>query len=268
MRLQSYLERVSFDGEPAPTLDNLSRLLSRHVQSIPFENLDVQLGMPSTTSPAEAFDKIVLNNRGGWCYEQNGLFGWALTEIGFETTRVAAAVMRADRGDVASANHLCLLVKPVDTDRTYLVDVGFGGSMITPIPLEVSEHLQAPFRIGLRCTDDGHWQFWEDLGKGEFTFDFKEGEADEDALQSKCEVLQTDASSGFVLNLVAQIRLPDAHKILRGKVFSHATSTGIETSLVTSADELLLLLTDVFHLDVPEVAELWPRIEARHQELA
>ena len=267
MQLQSYLDRISFHGKPAPTLDTLSQLLAHHVQSIPFENLDVQLGLPLTTSPAEAFDKIVLNSRGGWCYEQNGLFGWALSEIGFDTTRVAAAVMRDERGDVANANHLCLLVRTDDADQRYLVDVGFGGSMFAPIPLEESEHEQAPFRIGLRHTDDGHWRFWEDLGKGEFTFDFETHKADENALHSKCDFLQTDASSGFVQNLVVQIRLPDEHKTLRGKVFSHATRNGIESRVVTSSDELLSLLTDIFYLDVPEVAGLWPRIEARHEEL-
>lgn len=237
------------------------------MQHIPFENLDVQLGTPLTTSPAEAFDKIVNNQRGGWCYEQNGLFGWALTEIGFQVKRVAAAVMRSERGDVANANHLCLLVNAVDSDRTFLVDVGFGGSMIVPIPLEESEHVQSPFRIGLRRTDDGHWQFWEDLGKGEFTFDFRPQDADEEALQAKCEFLQNDPSSGFVQNFVAQVRLPDAHKTVRGKVFRHATEQGVDTRILESADELVSVLRDTFNLDVPAAADLWPGIEARHDEL-
>jgi N-hydroxyarylamine O-acetyltransferase len=265
--LAAYLERISFHDEPAPSLDVLGRLLAHHVENVPFENIDVQLGTPLTTEPADAFDKIVFKGRGGWCYEQNGLFGWALEKVGFDVTRVAAAVMRADRGDVATANHLCLLVKPTDSEQTYLVDVGFGGSMISPIPLETSEHHQAPFRIGLRRTDDDHWQFWEDLGKGEFSFDFEPCAANEDALRSKCEFLQTDPSSGFVQNLVAQIRLPVEHKTLRGKVFSRATADGVQTRTLASADELLSVLRDVFHLDVPEAADLWPRIEIRHDEL-
>jgi len=267
VQLQKYLDRISFGGKPAPTLDTLNQLLAHHARCVPFENLDVQLGLPLTTSPAEAFNKIVSNNRGGWCYEQNGLFGWALAEIGYEVTRIAAAVMRAERGNTAIANHLCLLVRPVDDDRTFLADVGFGGSMYKPIALEASEHVQVPFGMGLRRTDDGFWQFWEDIGKGEFSFDFEEREADEDALHAKCKFLQEDPSSSFVQNLVAQIRLPDAHKSLRGKVLSHVTSNGIETYHVESADQLLSILEEVFDLDVPEIADAWPRIEARHEEL-
>jgi N-hydroxyarylamine O-acetyltransferase len=175
--------------------------------------------------------------------------------------------MRVERGDVAHANHLCLLVKPADSDQTFLVDVGFGGSMIAPIPLAESDHQQAPFLIGLRKTNDDHWRFWEDLGKGEFSFDFQAETADEDALSDKCDFLQTDPSSGFVQNLVAQIRLPDQHKTLRGKVFSLATSSGIETTILSSVDELLAVLRDEFRLDVPAVRDLWPRIEQRHTEL-
>jgi len=265
--LSDYLQRISFDDEPAPALDALGRLLAHHVQSVPFENLDVQLGERLTTDPAAAYEKIVLKQRGGWCYEQNGLFGWALSEIGFDVTRVAAAVMRIERGNVAHANHLCLLVKPADADKTFLVDVGFGGSMIAPIPLAESDHRQAPFHIGLRRTEDGHWRFWEDLGKGEFSFDFLDEPADEDALTDKCDFLQTDPSSGFVQNLVAQIRLPGQHKTLRGKVFSLATANGIETTILSSADELFAVLRDEFRLDVPAVRDLWPRIEERHAEL-
>jgi N-hydroxyarylamine O-acetyltransferase len=265
--LSDYLERISFNDEPAPALDVLGRLLAHHVQRVPFENLDVQLGARLSTDPAAAYEKIVLKQRGGWCYEQNGLFGWALSEIGFDVTRVAAAVMRIERGNVAHANHLCLLVKPADADETFLVDVGFGGSMIAPIPLAESDHQQAPFHIGLRKTNDDHWRFWEDLGKGEFSFDFKAETADEAALSKKCDFLQTDPSSGFVQNLVAQIRLPDQHKTLRGKVFSLATSRGIETTILSSADELLAVLRDEFRLDVPDVRDLWPRVEQRHAEL-
>jgi N-hydroxyarylamine O-acetyltransferase len=265
--LQDYLKRISYGGDVAPSLSVLDALLAHHVQSVPFENLDVQLGDKLTTDPAAAYKKIVETNRGGWCYEQNGLFGWALSEIGFDVTRVAAAVMRAERGAVANANHLCLLVRTADTDQTFLVDVGFGGSMIAPIPLADSEHQQTPFRIGLRRTRDDHWRFWEDLGKGEFSFDFLPEAADEDALSDKCDFLQTDPSSGFVQNLVAQLRLPDRHKTLRGKVFSLATSSGIDTKTLDSADELLLVLRDEFQLDVPAVRDLWPRIEERHAEL-
>ena len=265
--LDAYFKRVDYRGPASPDLETLTALMQAHVTSIPFENLDVQLGRKLTIAPEEAFTKIVERNRGGWCYEQNGLFGLILSEIGYEVVRVAAAVMRQDRGDVSSSNHLCLLVRCPGSTQTYLADVGFGGSLWQPIELREGAHEHAPYRIGLRTLDDGHWQFWEDLGEGEFSYDFEAGAGDEDALAARCEYLQTDPASSFVLNLVAQKRAPDRHFALRGRVLKTSYSGGSDARMLDSADELEETLRDLFRLDVPGITDLWPRIVARHDEL-
>jgi len=267
MHLQTYLDRIRYRGDIRPDHAALAALQQAHICAVPFENLDVQLGRPVTLFAEDAYDKIVANNRGGWCYEQNGLFGWALTEMGFDVTRVAAAVIRQDRGDASLANHLCLLVSTSDSAATYLVDVGFGGSMIKPIELAESEHEQAPFRLGLEKLTDGYWRFWENVGDGKFSFDFVVRAADESALQDKCLSLQSEPSSSFVLNLVAQLRSREQHKVLRGRVLRIASANGISTRTLASSDEVVATLAGQFGLDLPEVADLWPRIVARHEEI-
>ena len=267
MHLQSYLDRIEYRGDLRPDHSVLVALQQAHVCAVPFENLDVQLGRPVTISPEDAYQKIVVNGRGGWCYEQNGLFGWALSEIGFDVTRAAGAVMRQDQGDASLANHLCLVVSTPEAPVRYLVDVGFVGSLNKPIVLAELEHGQPPFRLGLRTLDDGYWRFWEDLGDGEFSFDFRAEPADEAALQAQCALLQSDPSSNFVLNLVAQLRTRDRHKVLRGRVLRIASSTGVSKQTLNSADELVDTLASHFHLHIPEVAELWPRVVARHETL-
>ena len=267
MKLQHYFERIGFTGPATPDPNTLRALLQAHVQSVPFENLDIQLGRTVTTSVGEAYRKIVEDRRGGWCYEQNGLFGWALSEIGFSVTRVAAAVMRAERGEAALANHLCLLVRCPDLDGTWLADVGFGGGLFRPIPLEVADHRHEPCQVGLQLLDDGWWRFREDFGDGDFSFDFAPVPADEAALSSKCEALQTEPDSSFVLNLVAQIREPDRHLSLRGRVLRTATASGLSSETLDSAEVLRDVLAERFRLDMPEVVQLWPRILARHAQL-
>lgn len=267
MQLATYFERVGFRDVARPDLPTLRGLLRAHVLAVPFENLDVQLGRPLTTDVGAAFEKIVDRRRGGWCYEQNGLFGWALAEIGFDVTRVAAAVMRADRGAASEANHLALLVRIPGSDDTWLADVGFGGSLLEPIPFAEAEHLHEPFRLGLRRLGDGHWQFWEDAGDGEFSYDFVPEPASEDALSRKCALLQTDPESSFVLNLVAQMRTPEAHTTLCGRVLTRWTSAGEVSRILESPEELAEVLAGVFGLDVPAATGCWPRILARHQVL-
>jgi len=265
--LSKYFRRIGYTGTSKPNVDVLNSVLRHHVFAIPFENLDVQLGRPVTTDIDAAYEKIVISGRGGWCYEQNGLFGWALEEAGFGVTRVAAAVMRQDRGHSADANHLCLLVDVPGSDVRYLADVGFGGSMIEAIPLIEAEHEQAPFRIGLKRLSGNTWRFWEDDGDGEFSYDFSGGAADESALSHKCKFLQSDPASGFVLNLVLQARTAHEHKTLRGRVLKVRTAAGTESRILGSADELLDVLSNHFGLNMPEIEKLWPQIVARHEQV-
>ncbi len=266
MQLNDYLDRIHWQGPVAPTLDTLGGIMRAHSYRVVFENLDVHLGRPLTTSVRAAYDKIVERQRGGWCYEQNGLLGWALDSIGFEVTRIAAAVMRAERGEVSTANHLALLVSLPGEAQSWLVDVGFGGSLSAPLPLEACSQDHAPFRVGLRWLDEGYWQFWEDAGDGEFAFDFKTAVADEQALEARCSYLQTSPESGFVQNTVCQLRRPGSHITLRGRVLTTLDSNGKKEQLLESAGEMVAVLESAFGLSIPEAAGLWDRISARHRE--
>lgn len=268
MELRRYLSRINYDGNTQPSPKLLAHLLQCHVFSVPFENLDIQLGIPVVNDVEAVFEKIVGRNRGGWCYEQNGLFGWALSEIGFDVTRVAATTRRDERDPEDHANHLCLLVRmPEDCDTRYLADVGFGSSMIRPIPLEESWDEQAPFRLGLRRLEDGHWQFREESGADAVAFDFLAEPGNESEMSARCVQLQTDPNSKFVLNLVAQIRTPDTHIALRGRVLTVVSASGTKSRTLQSCGELMDILRNTFLLDVPEVASLWDRIDERHKQL-
>lgn len=206
MNIDDYLARIGVESRPNPNYDTLALLQLSHICSVPFENIDVQLGHRLSTDVAEAYEKIVVRKRGGWCYEQNGLFGWALQELGFHVMRMAAGVMRDERGPEVDGNHLCLLVKFAETGQEYLVDVGFGGSMVHPLPLKTCTEVQAPYTVGIRQLEDGYWRFWEDAGSGQFSYDFRRAPASETQLEDRCRHLQTDPSSGFVLNLIAELR--------------------------------------------------------------
>lgn len=68
--------------------------------------------------------------------------------------------------------------------------------------------------------------------------------------------------------LVAELREKTTHKILRGRVFKVLSSTGASERLIESAPELVDVLATEFHLDVPQVASLWPRIVERHEQIS
>lgn len=246
-----------------PTAETLAGVMRAHVATIPFENIDVQLGRPTSRALPDIFAKLVDRRRGGWCYEQNGLLGWALGRIGFAVTPLAGGVMRLAAGDAALGNHLALLVD-LD-DGPWLVDAGFGGSLAAPVRLVAAEHRHAPYQLSLAQLDDGYWRYEEEVEGKPFSFDFRAAPGDAGLLDAHHARLQAAPDSPFVLNLVVQRRLGDRHLSLRGRVLTELGPDGqTEQTLLADADALVGTLATRFGLDVPEIAACWPAICARH----
>jgi N-hydroxyarylamine O-acetyltransferase len=266
MELAAYFDRIGYSGPRTPDLATLNAVMRAHVAAIPFENIDVQMGVRSTTALPGIFDKLVTRRRGGWCYENNGLFGWALGELGFDVRRVSGGVMRVARGDAALGNHLTLIVTVDETP--YLVDVGFGGALAEPVALVEATRNHAPFAISLTKQPGGYWRFEERYGTAEpFSYDFLSDSADEDRFSRQCLTQQTDAASVFVQNLVVQQRQGDRHVSLRGRVLLERWAGGQSKRRLEDEQQFVTMLRDRFGLEVPGVERLWPGVVARDAEL-
>jgi N-hydroxyarylamine O-acetyltransferase len=121
----AYLRRLGVDCEPKPTTEALARLQRAHLRRVPFENLDIHLGVPIELDARGFAEKIALRDRGGFCYELNGAFASLLAELGFDVELLEARV-HSPGGLGGRFGHLCLAVQI--GDRRLLVDVGFGRS--------------------------------------------------------------------------------------------------------------------------------------------
>jgi N-hydroxyarylamine O-acetyltransferase len=262
MDIDAYLERIGLTRPLPPTLETLTAVHRAHLRAIPYENLDVQLGRPVTIERPAIFDKIVGRRRGGWCYEMNGLLGWALGGLGFRVTRVAGAVMREAMGDAFIGNHLVLKVEL--EEGLYLADVGFGDGPLDPIRVAPGDFLSAGYSFGLSRIDDDWWRLRNHPLGGAKSFDFTLNRADEAVLATRCLDLQTQEWSPFVQNLVCQRYTLDVLTILRGRVVRTVRPADYEDRILKSAEELVQFLEEGFDLHVPEAASLWPKICARH----
>ena len=264
MDLQAYFDRIGYRGEARADAATLVALHRAHLLAIPYENLDVQLGRPVTTDPHAAFEKIVVQRRGGWCYEMNGLFGLALEAIGFRVTRLAGGVLRSAMGEVMVGNHLVLRV---DLDETWIADVGFGDGAFDPFPLREGALIAGGFECRLEQVDAKWWRFHNHAFGGAPNFDFTTSAADPALLAGQCQWLQTSPESHFVLNATAQRHRPGEILVLRGRILKRVRPDGAEDYLVSSAAEFVDILARQFDLHLPEAADLWPRITARHEAL-
>ena len=155
MDCSAYLHRIGFEGQPSADFATLRCVQRLHLRRIPFENLDVQLGRRVTLDRAHAFAKLVNDHRGGWCFEMNSVFGWALECIGFAVMPMTGAVRRYEGGPDPVGNHLALCA---DLDKPYLVDVGLGDGPAEPIPLEQGVCRQQRRVLRLEQLGKGWWR--------------------------------------------------------------------------------------------------------------
>ncbi|QSX09406.1 arylamine N-acetyltransferase [Alkalibacter rhizosphaerae] len=131
--VKEYLERIDYNGELEVNAKLLHDLHVGHVTHIPFENLDQLQGKTISLDRDDLFEKIVLNKRGGYCFEMNGLFSHVLKEVGFQVSDVFARVYRPGFG-YSGRSHQVIIVE-IDGEQ-WMADVGFGGNgPIAPVKL-------------------------------------------------------------------------------------------------------------------------------------
>ena len=118
-QIERYLKRIGLGGPLPPTAQTLSAIQWAHLHTVPFENLEiVPLDQRFTLDIPAVYEKVVARNRGGFCFELNGLLAVLLESLGFEVNRMAAHF--SDEADPDPFDHLVLDVT-VPTRRLPLV---------------------------------------------------------------------------------------------------------------------------------------------------
>ena len=260
MKLAAYLDRIGYSGPVGPDYTTLCALHRAHLLAVPYENLDIHLGRPLTLDEPQIVAKLVGAGRGGWCYEMNGLFAWALRQLGFEVQLLASAVDRAASGAAADGNHLVLLVQ---LERPYLADVGFGNGFLEPLPLAPGTYRQG-YRTYALTLDGERWNYAPDPQDGPgYDFTLAPYQLADFAEQSHRQ--QTAPHSGFVRTTVCHRLTRDAVVSLRGALLSTTSAAGVERRVIADANDYQATLADRFGLQLAEAPALWERVWARHQ---
>ena len=130
-QLDAYFARIGHEGARTATLATLRALSEAHVGAIPFENIDVLLERPMPLEPEALFAKLVEAKRGGYCFEQNGLFLEVLRALGFAAKPLSARVrLNAKRHETPARTHVFLRVD-LGAEGVWLADVGVGAASLT-----------------------------------------------------------------------------------------------------------------------------------------
>ena len=242
-------------GLPRPTQPDTEWLFAAHrahLERVPYENFEIQLGRATTVDPAESIGRIV-RGRGGYCFHLNSAFGTLLAGVGYDVTRHVGDVRGgSDDQDARSLtiNHQVLTV--ACEGETWFVDAGLGDAPYEPMPLRAGTVTQGPYTYGLEPWDRsvrgaGHvgggradvivggdrvgdsdglgtlrgWRFVHDPKAESFTsMVFAAEPVQVEAFARAHHRLSTSPDSDFVRNAVAARRDERGADVLRGRVLS------------------------------------------------
>ncbi len=249
MDVERYLRRIRYRGSTQPTAATLRDLHRQHLFTVPFENLDIALGTPIRLDPESLFEKIVVRQRGGFCYELNSVFRNLLAAIGFHVETLSARVGRADGSFSPEFDHMLL---KVTIEEPWLADVGFGDSFVNPLLLhpEAPESIEGGSRFSVAALNDA-WGLLRREGDGIPTtlYRFTEVARGLSDFAAMCHFHQTSPDSHFTRNRVCSKALPDGRLTISGMRLI-ATRNGVrEETPLKDAGELRDVLREDFGIE-------------------
>ncbi len=250
--LEAYLRRIGLGARPAADLAGLRALHYAHATTIPFENLDIQMGRSISLDLASLQVKLVRRCRGGYCFEHNTLFLAVLWAVGFDAIACEARV-RLGALELLPRTHMLLLVRL--EGATWLCDVGFGGEgLLHPMLMDGEAHTQFmnTYRIvqegTMRVLQSLHHSAWDDLyafvPEPRFPVDFEMAN----------HYTSTHPDSRFLKTLTAQLPGPDVRRILRNRAYAEIRGDQAEGREL-ALEEVTPTLQEVFGIEVPEGAK-------------
>ena len=263
--LAAYLDRIGYSGPVAPDLRTLRALHAHHVAAIAFENIDPMVRRTPDLSARGLMAKLVHGGRGGYCYEQNGLYLGMLQHIGFEAYGLTGRVRWSVPVDIITArNHMMIHVAL--PDGGYLTDVGFGGMTPTdPLKFEariVQETPHEPFRL-LRDGTDWLLQAevagtWSDVYRFDLTpqlpIDYEAGNY----------YLANSDNSFFTQGVIAARHAAGQRMALNNRSFTiYPAGKAPQRRMLKDAAEICDTLEKEFGIRLPDRDALIARIDAK-----
>lgn len=122
-----YLRRIGLCVPVDVNLEGLNTLIRAQLTHVPFEALDIWgAGVCPSLEIDDLYQKIVVDRRGGYCFELNTLFRVLLNSLGFDAYQVIASLVNEDGVAAPPAHNV--IICTVDGVK-YFIDVGFGGNV-------------------------------------------------------------------------------------------------------------------------------------------
>lgn len=243
-----YEQIDDFLGNPA---HQLNAYIAAYMKRVPFENIDVQNGVPISTEMDDLFNKIVERGRGGYCYEMNTFFKNYLIDKGFHAYNVAATIRTPD-GWTREGTHMSTLVEM--DGQLYVSDVGFGDLPLQALPIHpedvsvVIEDVNGKYR----AVDKGDYfqvEKWDEDGfKVKYRAEYTPREIG--FFADNLYYNQHDPNSIFVKKLVVTLPIEEGRVTMSEQHLTRTVNGEKHVQDVTK-DNYRGLLKQYFNMDIP-----------------
>lgn len=248
--IQHYLQTLEL-GPRKPDFDLLCAMTQRHVATFPFSSVNCRLGIELPLDFESLFRRIVVEQRGGYCFEHNGLFYQVLQELGY-TPQLYLARVIYDRNTHPGLTHRISVIR--SREQNYLVDVGFGpmGPRL-PIPFCAEQTCDGDrvFRVKEKRAGEYHLQIF----KGGDFFSLYRFELARYG-QTDCELghfySHRHPDAAFVNNLVVSRLLADEIRSLRNLEYWIIKDGDEQSTQIKDAEQLTQILVDDFDIRVSD----------------
>jgi N-hydroxyarylamine O-acetyltransferase len=197
--------------------------------------------------------KLIAEKRGGYCFEQNGLFEAALKTLGYDVTGLAARVYIRQTPGRIQRSHMLLLVKL--PEGPYIADVGFGAwALSAPLKLHEAREQETPHGPYRIVQGDGDF-LEQTIVDGEWTTLYRF--TLEEQLPQDYEVCNwycsTHPDSRFLTDLmVARVPAGKRLGLLNNRFSIHYPDGKSERRELASPQEIAAVLQDEFAISLPE----------------
>lgn len=134
-RVKQYFERIGLPmpQKIVPNAELLQQLTFHQIISIPFENTQLLIKKMVPCDVDSLFQRIVIEGKGGICHDIASLFGWFLTELGYQVIPVGAIAFDKDR--------------PMYIHKTLVVTDCNGGKWLVEVAHALVAANKLPFRF-------------------------------------------------------------------------------------------------------------------------
>ncbi|KEK23401.1 arylamine N-acetyltransferase family protein [Bacillus gaemokensis] len=254
-----FFSRLNLEEKESIAFEDLNKIIRAMAYEIPFENLDIAKGDTKEISQENLQEKILINSRGGLCYELNSIMYYFLKDCGFDVQLALGTVYNRD-AEMWSLEEGHVTVILNYNHALYLIEVGLASVVpltLVPFTGEVVKSINGEYRVRRKDTDKGSYVLERRDGnkcsksdeklQWKLCHAFHEGTIDETTLNKVQRKVIEDENSSFNKGPIT-VKLTDSGYASLTKESLTQTINGKKSKKLITEQQYKEILQDKFNI--------------------